>query len=162
MRRPRGCVPNCRRCRFRAMPIPPDTLREFMHTEYRVRLSQGGGAVIRIGEPLPRSLQRVLRDERECWGFITAWNPFAREISRARNRERQRELLNGLRERGARVRTGAGVGESRGASHKRWREPGLFVTGLDFDALDELGRRFGQAALVRGIGHDIAELHVLW
>lgn len=143
------------------MPIPPDTRRAFLDTGYRVRLPQGGWAVIRIGVPLPRELHFCVNDERTPWGFITAWNPFAKKTSRERNRVAQRELLAILLERGARVRAGVGVGKQAGAGHTRWREPSLFVTGLDSDALDELGRRFEQAAIVRGIGYGIAELREL-
>ena len=143
------------------MPISPDTQRAFLDTEYRVRLSRGGWAVIRIGEPLPRELHAGMKDEGMPWGFITAWNPLAKEVPRARNRERQRQLLAALRERGARVRAGVGIGHAVDAGQQRWREPSLFVLGLDFDALDALGRRFEQFALVRGIGHGIAELRVL-
>ena len=132
-----------------------------MDAEYRVRIAQGGCAVIRIGEPLPRALHHMLSDEREPWGFITAWNPFARKVSRERNRAAQRELLAVLRERGARPCVGAGVGKNLGASQKRWRESSLFVVGLDFAALDELARRFEQAALVRGTGREAAELRLL-
>ena len=136
------------------MPIPPDTLQQFRDTEYRVRLPRGGCAVIRVGEPLPRGLHACVKDERTPWGFITAWNPFAQQISRERNRERQRELLTALRELGAAPRAGVGAGTGQ----PEWREPSLFVTGLDFDALDALGRRFEQAAIVRGIGYGSAEL----
>ena len=139
------------------MPIPPETQRAFLDTGYRVRLPQGGCAVIRIGAPLPRGLQALLHDEREPWGFITAWNPLAQQASRARNRERQRELLAALRGLGTAPRAGVGVGTVEPA----WREPSLFVTGLDFDTLDALAHRFEQAAIVRGIGFGMAELRVL-
>lgn len=137
------------------MPIAPDTQRAFLDAEYRVRLPQGGWAVIRIGESLPGALRSLSRDKREPWGFITAWNPCTRQTSRERNRAAQRELLALLRERGARLRAGAGVGKSG------WREPSLFAIGLPFDTLDELGRRFEQAAIVRGIGCGIARLREL-
>ena len=139
------------------MPLPPDTLREFLGTEYRVRLPQGGCAVIRIGEPLPRALHACMQDERTPWGFITAWNPLAKRLSRALNRLRQRELLIVLRERGAAMRPGVGIG----TGENTWREPSLFVVGLDFATLDALGWRFDQAAIVRGIGYGIAELREL-
>lgn len=141
------------------MPIPPDTEREFKGTEYRVRLPQGGHAVIRIGEPLPPELHGCVKDERTPWGFITAWNPFAKKVPRARNRAAQRELLFALRGFGATLR--AGVGAKPGTGKDKWREPSLFVTGLDFATLDGLARRFEQAAIVRGVGHRKAELHPL-
>jgi hypothetical protein len=141
------------------MSIPPEALRAFRDTEYRVRLPRGGWAVIRIGAPLPRVLHGLLRDEAGPWGFITAWNPLAQRIPRARNRERQRALRAALLDRGARLCAGVGAGADDGEN--AWRESSLFVTGLDFAALDELGRRFGQAAIVRGTGGGPAELRVL-
>ncbi|MGN6729204.1 MAG: DUF3293 domain-containing protein [Rhodanobacteraceae bacterium] len=138
------------------MPISPETRRAFLDTEYRVRLSRGGCAVIRIGEPLPPRLHGCVKDGRTPWGFITAWNPSAQQSFRARNRERQRELLAALRERGARLRPGLGVGAN--GDGNAWREPSLFVAGLDFDSMDELARRFEQAAIVRGLGRGTAEL----
>jgi len=68
------------------------------------------------------------------------------------------ELLSALRQLGAVPCAGVGVGNG---GKNDWREPGLFVTGLDFATLDALGRRFRQAAIVRGVGHGTAELRVL-
>jgi hypothetical protein len=64
-----------------------------------------------------------------------------------------------LLDRGARLCAGVGAGADDGEN--AWRESSLFVTGLDFAALDALGRRFQQAAIVRGIGYGIADLRVL-
>lgn len=139
------------------MPVSQDTLRAFREAEYRVRLPQGGCAVIRISQPLPGELHGCVKNDRTPWAFITAWNPLARRASRVLNRARQRELLAALRELGAAPRVGIGNGTGK----QKWREPSLFVTGLDFAALDALARRFEQAAIVRGVGGGKAELHPL-
>jgi hypothetical protein len=128
--------------------------RVWLDTEYRVRLPRGGYAAIRVGVPLPDPLREFLDNENETWGFITAWNPHARPAPREFNCARQRELRDTLRASNARYRGGIGVGAA-------WREPSLFVTGLDSEALDTLARRFGQAAIVRGSGFGAAELHEL-
>ena len=140
------------------MPIPPGALQAFLDTGYRVRLPRGGWAVIRIYAPLPGALHACVKDPGMSWGFITAWNPFAQKASRASNRSAQRELLSALRGLGAVPCAGLGVG---GGGKGDWREPGLFVTGLDFATLDALGRCFDQAAIVRGVGYGIAELREL-
>ncbi len=133
----------------------PDSLRRaWLETEYRVRLPRGGCALIRIGAPLPESLRDFLDDGNEPWGFITAWNPHARIAPRSFNRARQRELRDALRELNAQYHAGIGAG-------KDWREPSLFVTGVDFEMLDALARRFQQAAIVRGVGRGMAELREL-
>lgn len=157
MRRPHSHVLNCSRCRSpERMRITPGTRREFRETEYRVRLSRGGHAVIRIGKALPRELQDLLESEQTPWGFITAWNPFARKAPRERNRLRQRELLGAMCEHEVILRAGVGVGRH---AARDWREPSLFVVGLEFDVLDALAQRFDQAAIVRGRGFGVAELH---
>ncbi|MGH8212731.1 MAG: DUF3293 domain-containing protein [Rhodanobacteraceae bacterium] len=136
------------------MSAPESLRRAWRQTEYRVRLPSGGFAVIRVGMPLPDPLREFLHGEREPWGFITAWNPRARRAPRPENRVRQRELRDSLPGFGARCRAGIGAGEE-------WREPSLFVTGIDFDTLDALAQRFGQAAVMRGVGFGIAELREL-
>ncbi|HJU07693.1 MAG TPA: DUF3293 domain-containing protein [Rhodanobacteraceae bacterium] len=136
------------------MPTNESLRRVWLETEYRVRLPRGGYAAIRIGTPLPDALRDFLHDENDPWGFITAWNPHAQKASPTFNRARQRELREALQESNARYHVGIGVGDD-------WREPSLFVAGLDFDALDALARRFEQAAIVRGSGYGTAELREL-
>ncbi|TAM57903.1 MAG: DUF3293 domain-containing protein [Rhodanobacter sp.] len=115
----------------------------FQATDYRVRLPRGGWATIRIGEPLPAAL-RVLAGT-QPWGFVTAWNPRAQACSRQRNRHAQRQLLAALRASPGcvAIRPALGVGD-------RWREPSLFLIGLDTAALDVLAARHGQLAYVHG------------
>lgn len=135
------------------MPVSDDLRRAWRATQYRVRLPQGGHAAIRIGAPLPAALHPLLREDDEPWGYVTAWNPHAQPRDRATNRTAQRALLDAASVLGARVRAGAGVGADG------WREPSLFVLGLDFATLDALAARFAQAAIVRGRGTGRAELH---
>lgn len=129
-------------------------LAAYRATDYRVRLSRGGTASIRIGQPLPAVLQQLAG--KRPWGFITAWNPASRRQPRARNRAAQRELLQCLRS----VACGdivAGVG----AGADGWREPSLFVTGIDPSGLDDIARRFGQLGYVHGQGIAAAQLRLL-
>lgn len=135
------------------MPLPEAIWRAWRETDYRVRLARGGCAVIRVGQPLPAALRGFLHGPDEPWGFVTAWNPVSVAQPRFANRMRQRELRDVLRAQGFRFLAGAGVGPDG------WREPSLFVCGIDFDTLDALSRRFRQAAIVRGGGE--AELHAL-
>lgn len=137
------------------MPLPEAIWRAWIDTDYCVRIVRGGCAVIRVGQPLPVALRDFLRGPDEPWGFVTAWNPVSVLQPRFANRMRQRELRDALRARGFRFLAGAGVGP------EGWREPSLFVGGIDYAALDALSRRFRQAAIVRGFGHGEAELHAL-
>ncbi|MBS0431387.1 MAG: DUF3293 domain-containing protein [Proteobacteria bacterium] len=137
------------------MPVDDSLRRAWRETEYRVRLPRGGFAILRIGAPLPDSLHAFLRGPSDPWGFITAWNPMSVAQAGSVNRARQRELRDALRSAGFPMLAGAGVGPDG------WREPGLFVAGIGFDALDGFCRRFRQAAIVRGHGDGEAELHAL-
>ncbi|MHB1271584.1 MAG: DUF3293 domain-containing protein [Rhodanobacter sp.] len=126
----------------------------FRATDYRVRLPCGGWATIRIGEPLPASLRQLAGTQ--PWGFVTAWNPRSQACSRQRNRHAQRQLLAALRAspHAVAIRPALGVGEG-------WREPSLFVTGLDTAALDALATRHGQLAYVQGEADSPARLRWL-
>ena len=115
----------------------------FQAADYRVRLSGGGWATIRIGEPLPASLRRLAGTQ--PWGFVTAWNPRSQACSRQRNRHAQRQLLAALQASPGNVAIFAALGVGDG-----WRESSLFVTGLDTGALDALAARHGQLAYLHG------------
>jgi glycine/D-amino acid oxidase-like deaminating enzyme len=130
-------------------------LQSYRDADYRVRLAPGGHATIRVGQPLPASLQPLLQREDDTWVVITAWNPRSEWQPRAMNRLAQRDLRSALRTAGAhRIRFALGVGEDG------WREPSLFVTGLTSAAQEVLMRRFSQNAIVCGIGSGEARLWV--
>jgi hypothetical protein len=139
-----------------------DLVAAYERTEYRVRLGRGGCATIRVGEPLPETLQAVLPAADAPWGFITAWNPYSEQQSPEANRSAQRELLKALHNRALtpRIFAGMGVGADADADGRRWREPSLFVAGTSFELLDALMLRFEQHAIVRGIGNSPAQLRL--
>jgi hypothetical protein len=134
--------------------VDDDLPARFQATDYRVRLPRGGWATIRIGEPLPPALRALAGPQ--PWGFVTAWNPRSQACSRPRNRDAQRRLLAALQASPSTVaiRPALGVG-------KDWREPSLFVTGLDTAALDALALRHGQLAYLHGESGDPARLRWL-
>lgn len=137
------------------MSLPESIHRAWTETDYRVRTPWGGYASIRCGEPLPTPLLALLAGAEDPWGYITACNPAGVRRPNADNRARQRRLRDELRDHGYRYFLGIGVGPND------WREPSLFVPGVPFGRLDELGRRYGQLGLVRGTGTGVAELRVL-
>lgn len=133
------------------------TLRDlYAHTQYRVRLTRGGHAVIRVGQALPQALMEALPSMDIPWAFVTAWNPRSRQLPALANRARQRELLAALRTQSAILKAAVGV-----ADDARWGEPSVFVAGLPFDRVDALMQPFCQHAIVRGMGAQPAELHWL-
>jgi hypothetical protein len=133
--------------------VDSDLLAAFQSTDYRVRLTRGGWATIRLGQPLPAAL-RVLTSTHP-WGFITAWNPRSQSRSRQCNRAAQRQLLAALRA----LPTIVAIYVARGVGN-HWHEPSLFVSGLDTAALDTLARQHEQLAYVHGQAG--GEAHLRW
>ncbi|HET6632748.1 MAG TPA: DUF3293 domain-containing protein [Rhodanobacteraceae bacterium] len=137
--------------------MKPELRDTYLASDYRVRLPRGGYASIRIGQPLPAALRACLRYDDEAWAFVTAWNPRSRPQPRAANRRAQRGLLAALRAMTPppRIRAAIGVGTDG------WREPSLWLAGVELAALDILMRRHAQNAIVRGHAAGPAELHVV-
>ena len=83
----------------------------------------------------------------ECWAILTAWNPGAEQLTLSRNEARQAALQEALI--GERWRAGV---NGEGA----WTEPSLIVTGLPLRRAMQLGRDFGQLAVIWGCGQRAA------
>ncbi|RDI99671.1 DUF3293 domain-containing protein [Dyella solisilvae] len=131
-------------------------LAAYLATDYRVRLTGGGWASIRIGHPLPPALRLLVGSQ--FWSVITAWNPRSQHQPRRDNRRAQQALLTNLRALAdvQAIRGAAGVGQDG-----QWREPSLFLLGPKQEALDRLAQRFGQHAYVHGRGDGVARLRLL-
>jgi hypothetical protein len=130
-------------------------LAAYRATDYRVRLTGGGWASIRIDSPLPHVLRELV--DLHHWGLITAWNPLSQPQSRPRNRLAQRQLLQRLKPM-PQVRA---VCAAVGVGSDGWHERSLFVVGPTACLFDELGQAFGQNAYVHGDGQGVARLRLL-
>lgn len=120
---------------------------------YAVRVPGGQSrATLRIDEPVPGVLNDWLGTA-PFGAFMTAHNPRSLPRPAADNRTAQRTLLAAIRAAGA--RTLPGVGRIPGQS---WREPSLFVAGLDIATVDALAQRHAQNAIVLGWRGGIAQL----
>lgn len=130
-------------------------LAVYRATDYRVRLTQGGWASIRIGQLLPVALHALVGVQ--PWGFITAWHPRSQQRSRLLNRRAQRQLLAdlGVLAEVTAIRPALGVGA------QNWREPSLLVVGASPDPLDRLARHYEQNAYVYGLGCHLTHLRQL-
>lgn len=129
-------------------------LDAYRGSAYRVRLPQGGAAVIRVGQPLPPALHA--RAGTRDWGFLTAWNPRSRPQPATVNRIAQRRLLQELLSDPAlSVHVAVGVGSDG------WREPSFWIVGIDHARLQTLATRYRQLAWLQGRGAGPAQLCVL-
>jgi hypothetical protein len=125
----------------------------YRRSTYRGRLPGGGRATLRIGEALPVAL-RALAEQRD-WGFLTAWNPRSQPQPALVNRRAQRRLLADLRA-DARL----SIHPALGLGDDGWREPSLWIVGIDAATLRRLGERYGQNAWLQGHGAGTVELHL--
>ncbi|UWX65233.1 DUF3293 domain-containing protein [Deinococcus rubellus] len=120
------------------MPAHPDPQlrRAFLETHYgtaheRLHLGHSPGPPPSWSAPGQR------------WAILTAWNPQGLQHDRASNlgaQERLRAALFGWPQ----------LGGVNGAGE--WTEPSLIVTGLNLRQATRLGQRFGQAAVLWGVG----------
>jgi hypothetical protein len=130
-----------------------ELLKAYRRSAYRVRRATGGAATIRVGEPLPMALQPLAGDR--DWGFFTAWNPRSRPQPAAANRAAQRRLLADLR-----ADAGLALHAAVGLGTEGWREPSLWIVGIDPATLERLADRYGQNAWLQGHGAGPAELRL--
>jgi hypothetical protein len=105
-----------------------------------------GRIVIRVGEGHPE-LDAIVRGTGcETWAYVTAFNPGSVRLSDAENDTRQRELEDGLSQLGHPMFPGEGIGDDG-----MWPpERSVLVLEIEREAAVQLGRRFGQRAIVCG------------
>lgn len=128
-------------------------LQSYIASLYELRLPGGRTrAVLCIGEAVPSGVSDWLAAH-PFGALITAYNPRSTPRAAIENRTAQHTLLQALREAGARWLPG--VGRDLAGS---WREPSLFVTGLDLAQIDALACRHSQNAVVLAHRQGCAEL----
>ena len=138
-----------------ASATTPDGLEpSFNATAYIIHLGNEN-IVLRIGEYNPR-LDTLLEDcGQHTWAWITAANPGAQQISEKVNAARFRELLTLVSHQKRQYLAADAVPDSPG-----WPiEPGLFIFGVTLESALEIGRQFGQLAILAGTRNRVPQLH---
>jgi hypothetical protein len=138
----------------RRMPIHEAALwAAYLETSYVAEVD-GTEIELRIGRRSP-ALDAVLRAAGETtWCFVTAWNPDSRSLDESVNRERNARLREAIESAGLAFH----AGEGRGRDGDWPPEASFLVLGPSRSDAIELGRRFGQLAIVRGELGGVAEL----
>ena len=90
------------------------------------------------------------------WAVITAFNPHARQLDDASNRERQQNLLEILADRGLEIHPAV----NRDPSAAWPDETAVLIVDIGVMDLDELARAFDQAAVVTGQAGEAARLRL--
>ena len=123
--------------------IDPVLFKAFQTTKFIV-YSSHKEVVLAIGERNPALDDLMEGADSPSGAFITAWNPGSLRLPDAKNQARQTELITEVRKRGYVFLEGRGDGQDKG-----WPpEASVFIIGIPIDAALELGKLFGQLAIV--------------
>lgn len=122
-------------------------VESYLNTSYwtELILLDDSGANIRVGQPHPHDIQRQLEEyDIQCYAFLTAWNPGSQPLDQWHNRWRNLSLEMELQPLCRLVRRGLGIG-----TNNDWpAEESFWALGLPVAKAVELGRQFGQNAIV--------------
>ena len=114
----------------------------YRETEYQV--TEGEPFVLRVDELCPALLGLYRAKDVSCAAFITACNPFSRELPDADNAVRQTELAFELKRRSLSYLEGVGQHPSGD-----WPgEPSFLALGLALEAAKSLGKVYEQNAII--------------
>jgi hypothetical protein len=114
----------------------------YQQTEYRV--TEGEPFALRVDEPCPALLGLYRAKNVSCAAFITACNPFSRELTDVENAVRQTELACELKRRSLSYLEGIGQHPSGD-----WPgEPSFLALGLALEAAKSLGKVYDQNAII--------------
>jgi hypothetical protein len=131
--------------------MEPTLLDAYRRTAF-IAYTSMGRVVLRIGKP-SADLDALLSSTGVAtWAYITACNPGSVRVTDGQNLARQRELEQVITARGCVSYRGDGIGDDGD-----WpAEPSLLILGIARDEAVQLGRRFGQLAVVCGErGHEV-------
>jgi hypothetical protein len=122
--------------------IPHSTLAAYLETDYRV--SAKTPFVLRIGVASAPLAKLYRQRKTGCAAFVTACNPYGRDIGAAANAARQAELESELQHLGLHYLEGTGEHPKGG-----WpAEPSFLVLELALEDARALGCRYAQNAIV--------------
>ena len=125
----------------------------FRNTNFHAELPSGN-VCIRIGAATSQLDALPQHESQHSWLYITAHNPNGKTAPAVENERAQAELARELRSRGLSFYNGQGQGDVGD-----WPpEPSFLVIGASEPEALELGRRFGQAAVVVGERQQAARL----
>ncbi len=134
--------------------LAPNLLQAFAETHYTVRHETP--FTMHIGLPCPPLVALMSHHKVQCAAFITAFNPFSRQLSDSDNSVRQATLKAQLNQRGLICIDGIGQHPSN-----HWPgEISVLVLGLDLEAAKTVARHHEQHAFVWAASDGVPQLVV--
>ncbi|MCG3775935.1 MAG: hypothetical protein JW395_2783 [Nitrospira sp.] len=122
--------------------IDPSTIAAYKETDYNVDASSP--FVLRVDEACKELEIHFKKARVDCCAYITAVNPFSKNLDEASNAGRQADLERELKHRCLAFIPGIGQHPSN-----QWPgEPSFLVLGLSLEAAKTMGRKYEQNALV--------------
>ncbi len=115
-------------------------------------VEDGADVTIRVGEE-SEALDKLLESNgASTWAFLTAYNPQSQPLPEDENLKHQAELIEQIEKHRHKYFRGYGAGEG-------WDpEPSIFILDIPRESAIELGRRFGQHAILWGSVNEPPEL----
>ena len=122
--------------------LPSDLIEAFTETHYIVHHEPP--FAMNIGVFCP-DLKKLMAERKAlCAAFITAWNPFAQQLSDTENEARQHTMKASLSQRGLTYIDGIGQHPGNG-----WPgEPSVLILDMGREAVQALARQYEQLAFV--------------
>ena len=114
----------------------------YRQTRYEVTLPDANVATLRVGEPVPPAVTRLIGAARFAV-YLTACNPYSASLTVAHNQSRFVRLCERLCALGARWLEGIAS-----SAEKTWSEPSVLVSGVPTAVCDALAFEFEQNASV--------------
>jgi hypothetical protein len=136
--------------------VSQDLVQAYLGTSYTAQ-TDAGAISLKIGVRSDEIRKLLAASEASGAAFITAENPYSARQTPAVNAERQRQLGDDLSAMGITYFPGEGQGEDA-----NWlAEASFLALGIDREAACDLGRKYGQNAIV-WVGSDgVPELVLL-
>lgn len=117
--------------------------KHYLETTYSVFIEENKYD-IKIGEPVPLSIQQLIDKNKKSAAILTAWNPASKSLSSQENISRNNLLYHDLIKNTCLVFDAIGEGDS-----SQWpAEEGYFILGITKEEIDKLAVKFGQNAYV--------------
>ena len=135
--------------------ISAETIQAYLETEYSVQGTPG--FVLRVGQPSQMLLAEHRGQAVKCSAYLTACNPYSIQNDEQTNSAFQAELEQIVLQRGLNLVSGIGQHPSN-----EWPgEESFLIFGLTLEDASNLGRQFGQNAIIWNGDDGIPQLILL-
>jgi hypothetical protein len=123
--------------------IEKSLIRIYEHTKFVV-FAPPEEVVMRVGTRSEKLDSLMLKSAVTTCAFVTAWNPGSKRLPKVVNELRQRDLLAEAQKRNYVFLEGKGIGPDGS-----WEpEASILILGISREIATDLGRQFGQNAIV--------------